>query len=365
VSIVGVDVDAEALRVAERGRYSGWALRATPPEQRRRWFRPDRLGLVLDEEIRAAVRFVERSLTDDDPELWRPGGYDVIFCRNVLMYFTPEAVRKVLARLTEALAPGGYLFLGHAETLRGLCAVAAERFAVRHTHDTFYYQRADGPAREPVDWVLAIGDAADRVRTLDAARTPATAGAAAIATPRAAARTIARPPLVVATGPDVVLDLLRGERFAEALRLLEEEPAGDWTSPADALVVRAVLLTHHGLLDRAEAACRDLLELDALNAAGHYVLGACHEARGRLDSTGEHYRTAAYLDPGFAMPRLRLGQLARQRGDTDAARRELGRAVRLLAHEDPRQLLLFGGGFTREALVALCRAELVACGGLP
>jgi chemotaxis protein methyltransferase CheR len=63
------------------------------------------------------------------------------------------------------------------------------------------------------------------------------------------------------------------------------------------------------------------------------------------------------------MPRLHLGLIARRAGDRDAARRELGKALRLLQGEDASRLLLFGGGFGREALMALCRAELNAVGG--
>jgi chemotaxis protein methyltransferase CheR len=63
------------------------------------------------------------------------------------------------------------------------------------------------------------------------------------------------------------------------------------------------------------------------------------------------------------MPRMHLGLLARRGGDREAARRELGQAVTLLQREDASRLLLFGGGFRREALLALCRAELQSCGG--
>ena len=74
---------------------------------------------------------------------------------------------------------------------------------------------------------------------------------------------------------------------------------------------------------------------------------------------------AIYLDGSFAMPRLHLGLLARKGGDRETARRELAQALVLLQREDPSRLLLFGGGFRREALRALCRAELEACGGHP
>jgi chemotaxis protein methyltransferase CheR len=62
------------------------------------------------------------------------------------------------------------------------------------------------------------------------------------------------------------------------------------------------------------------------------------------------------------MPRLHLGLLARRTGDRDEARRELGQAVALLQGEDAARLLMFGGGFSREALVALANGELTAVG---
>jgi chemotaxis protein methyltransferase CheR len=79
----------------------------------------------------------------------------------------------------------------------------------------------------------------------------------------------------------------------------------------------------------------------------------------------DQHQVAAYLDPAFAMPRLHLGLLARRAGDTRGAQRELREALALLVREDASRVLLFGGGFTREALTQLCRAELRAAGGNP
>ncbi len=119
VSILGVDVSRSRLAKATDGRYSAWALRATPPELRDRWFRPDGTDWVLDQQIRRSVVFGEHNLVRDDANVWAPAGYDAIFCRNVLMYFTAESGDVLLARLAASLAPGGFLFLGQAETLRG------------------------------------------------------------------------------------------------------------------------------------------------------------------------------------------------------------------------------------------------------
>jgi len=360
LSIRGVDLNPAVLQRAARATFSSWALRETPPDVQRRWFRPSGRDVVLDEAARAPVTFEARNLALDDPELWQPERWDVVFCRNVIMYFTPQAAAALIERIARSLVPGGFLFLGHAETLRGLSHV----FHLHHTHGTFYYQRKGavigeapaprsdwaGPAALPLtaavetasSWIDAIQQASDRIQSL------ATAASGA---PSAHARADLRD----------ALDLLRRERFSEALDAVRELPPEAATDP-DVLMLEAALLTYSGQLERAEAACHRLLALDELSAGAHHVLALCREARGDLRAAVEQDQVAVYLDPAFAMPRLHLGLLARRAGDREGTRREMGQAMLLLQREDSSRLLLFGGGFGREALIALCTAELQAAG---
>jgi chemotaxis protein methyltransferase CheR len=162
----------------------------------------------------------------------------------------------------------------------------------------------------------------------------------------------------------LVLELLKKERFSDALDLLAGLPAGSEQDP-DVLLLRAALLTHSGQLEAAERASAQLLDRDELNTGAHYLLALCRESAGDPRGAVDHDRVAVYLDPGFAMPRLHLGLMARRAGDPEGARRELGQALLLLKREDASRLLLFGGGFGRDALVALCRTELLSAGGLP
>jgi chemotaxis protein methyltransferase CheR len=108
--------------------------------------------------------------------------------------------------------------------------------------------------------------------------------------------------------------------------------------------------------------CRRLLDVDGLYADAHHQLAVCLEGGAAVDVAIGHYRLAAYLDPDFAMPRLRLGLLARRRGENRIALPELDRALGLLRRERDERIALFGGGFGRIALTTLCRAELDACG---
>jgi chemotaxis protein methyltransferase CheR len=143
------------------------------------------------------------------------------------------------------------------------------------------------------------------------------------------------------------------------MRAIPEDAGGD----ADVLLLHAALLTHSGALGPAESKCRQLLAVDDLNAGAHYLLALCREGTGDRGAALEHDQTATYLDPGFAMPHLHQGLLARKSGNLEMARGELSQALVLLGGEDPSRLLLFGGGFNRESLMALCRAELQRCGG--
>jgi chemotaxis protein methyltransferase CheR len=375
VSILGIDVNPVVLEKAAHARYSSWALRETPVDMQRRWFRPEGREMVLDETIRNLVHFEARNLQEDDPDTWQPEAYDAIFCRNVIMYFTEEASKIVVARLKRALAPGGYLFLGHAETLRGL----SHDFHLHHTHGTFYYQRiegADQPAKrfstgmatisapsatplaaivdEADTWVGAICNATERIQALAESPTK----------PSVVGRSLPISHADPGWNLRIPLDLLRTERFAEALDVVQALPPESGHDP-DALLLQAVLLAHSGRLAPAEEVCRRLLKIDELNSGAHYVLALCREGAKDQPAAASHDQVAVYLDPAFAMPRLHLGLLARRAGDSDAARRELGQALALLQREDASRLLLFGGGFNREALLGLCRAELIACGGKP
>ncbi len=366
VSVRAVDLNPAMLEKAIRARYSEWALRETSPELRRKWFHGVGREALLDEAGRIAVTFEEKNLAAEDSELWRPSRYDAVFCRNVTMYFTPEQARALVARIARALVPGGYLFLGHAETLRGV----SDAFHLRHTHDTFYYQRidcVDSPAASrrhatprPADpivplalgsdsWVATIREASERV-------------AALIHSPAAPAGSGAAPAAKWDLLP--ALDLLRQERFGDALDLVRGAPPEFGRDP-DLLLLEAILHAHAGRLGAAEDTCRLLLARDEMNAGAHYVLALCRESAGDRAAAADHDRVAAYLDTGFAMPRLHLGLLARRAGDRDAGRRELTQALLLLKREDTSRILIFGGGFSREGLIALCEAELRICGGSP
>ncbi|MEV6303611.1 CheR family methyltransferase [Actinoplanes sp. NPDC051861] len=326
VSVVGVDANRRMLQRAASATYSEWSLRETPDETRRRWFRRVGDDYRVDEDVMATVRFAEHNVAVDDPQLWQAGRYDVIFCRNLLMYLTPDVASGLIRRMTGALAPGGYLFLGHTDSL-GSEPEGLER---RHLGGTVYYQRRENRVSPPPR--------------------PAPRHAPAI-------RHAPPPEPVDAEIRHRAIGLMRDDRFAEALDLLlTRDPAGTRD-----LLLRGVLLTQVGRLAEARDTVHRLIDAGGPHPDAHHLLGVCHELDCAEQAAGQ-YRLAAYLDPDFAMPRLRMGLLARRRGDDRGAASHLEPALRLLAYEDDERITLFGGGFGRLALTTLCRTELEACG---
>jgi chemotaxis protein methyltransferase CheR len=89
----------------------------------------------------------------------------------------------------------------------------------------------------------------------------------------------------------------------------------------------------------------------------------CREQEGAVGRAIDHNRAAANLDPTFAMPRLHLGLLMRRSGDREGARREFAQALELFRREGESRILMFGGGFGRQALIDLCESALRQCGG--
>ena len=207
-------------------------------------------------------------------------------------------------------------------------------------------------------WLETVQRSADRIREL----TENPALGSVPAEPARALAAPARAPTAARLELGPVLELLSQERFAEALRALTPLPS-DGAAHPDTLLLRAALLTHCDHLQEADRACLELLAIDGLNAGAHYLRSLCQERQGDTRAAVELAQVASYLDPAFAMPHLHLGLLARRTGDRGTAQRELSQASQLLLGEEPARLLMFGGGFSREALVALCRSELERLGG--
>jgi chemotaxis protein methyltransferase CheR len=119
VSIIGTDISSSMLEQCKAGVYDNLALgRGLSPERKRAFFEPAEGGrMKIKDSVKRVVSFRQQNLMENYTLL---GKFDVVFCRNVLIYFSPEMKSKVLNQIANSLNPGGYLLLGASESLTGL-----------------------------------------------------------------------------------------------------------------------------------------------------------------------------------------------------------------------------------------------------
>jgi chemotaxis protein methyltransferase CheR len=330
--VLGIDVNPRAIAHARQARYSPWSLRSVPVDLRARWFERSSEGFFLRPALRDQVLFEERNLLEEAPAFWAPASFHVILCRNVMLYFPPEVTRKIIARMSQALVPGGYLFLGPSETLRGI----SEDFELLRSADAFYYRR------KPPAPVVAVPVSAP-VPEAEVKRMP----------PREA------PPM---EGLDAVLPLLDAERYTEAWSRLDALPQA---ALPQGQLLRAVLHLNAGRFSEAAHAGHQLLSMRDTEASAHFLLGVCLEHSGDEAGARSRYAAAVRADPTFALSHLRAGTLARRAGHVAEARVALRMALSLLPQEKPLRLTLFGGGFGRHGLIQVGLRELQACTEVP
>lgn len=138
VEIMGADIDTKVLNAAKRGVYNERSVHAVSATQRRRFFTGAGEAIQVVEELREAIEFLKLNIIDP-PTRFRRADVDVVFCRNLLIYFDDVARRKAVENIYDALAPGGFVLLGHSESMSRISSL----FRVRRLGDCVIYQKPD------------------------------------------------------------------------------------------------------------------------------------------------------------------------------------------------------------------------------
>ena len=144
------DISRRVLQIARRGVYRASAFRETEEPLRRKYFVEKDGGWRISDDVKRHVVFTRANLLDPS-RAWVLGAMDVILCRNVIMYFETATRRKVVATFAERLQPGGYLLLGHAESLIQLSSA----FELRHLRGDMVYRKPLPGAELPDPWHAA------------------------------------------------------------------------------------------------------------------------------------------------------------------------------------------------------------------
>lgn len=308
VSVLGTDISARALDAASAGRFGRRAIRAVSAEDRQRYFKQQDDGTyVVGDRLRAMVRFGRHNLARDPFPPAGESAFDVIACRNVLIYLGAPVAARVIDGLEMALRPGGMLLLGAADALF-LTTKASRRPPKKAAHGALSQPAHPAPHKT-------------------ARKAP---GSAPVPSPRAPARadsTPRRPLGRVATAS-------REDRLAAVL---------------DA--------ANQGRRDQARAHVTALLTENPMDAQVQFVHGLIALEAGDAQAATAALRRALYADSKFALAAFTLGRAYDALGDAAAARRSYRHALRHLDPDDQRHDVLLKHVDIGD-IAAACRTRL-------
>jgi chemotaxis protein methyltransferase CheR len=297
VSILGTDINQKFLARARDGRYDQWAFRATPENIRQECFVPVGKQWQIKPEYKAMVSFQYHNLTRNRfPSITdNIAAFDIIICRNVVIYFSRETVEALVPCFRESLTNGGWLVMGHAEPNMELF----RSFRTVNCPGAVLYQRVDGEAAEMPSPAL---------RPPLPPRPPG---------PTARPLTSAKPSFRPPTAPAKASPAVAASQPLSEVRALADQ--GKW--------------------DDALRACDMVLTGDSLNWRPHYLRALILDQMGDKESCETALRRAIYLDRRAVLPHYHLGLFLQRAEETEAARRSFRNVLTLLEHQSDEALV--------------------------
>jgi chemotaxis protein methyltransferase CheR len=361
VSILATDINPRFLERAREALYGDWSFRETPEDMRQRFWIKEQNRWRLRPEIRRMVSFARLNLAEPCYPSFANGtsAIDLLVCRNVTIYFDATTTRQVVERFFSALAPGGWLIVGHSEPQ----ASVYHQFEVHNFPNTVVYRKpVDAPMFALAAWRGPGLEPHSQPAGDQSWSTPAPAAARAVArrVPTGPLRSLdARPGSVREALPDsqssVTADPPRERRGTSELRLV---PSGE---------VAALIKLGRQCADRADwpgavTYCEQALAYDTLCIEAHYLLAQIYEHQGALDPALAAYRRTVYLDRGFVPGLIGMGNIWRQIGRLREASRYYEIALRQLEQLPAIGMVRGAEGATAGDLIALINQQLRAIG---
>lgn len=293
IRVVATDLSSQAVAAARRARYSGRSLTLVDEARLRSWFAKQKDGsYAVVPEIRDLVDVRMHNLVTETPP-FDPGEVDLVVCRNVTIYFARDTMRDLVGRFHGVLSAGGYLLVGHAETLWQV----TDAFTLVTLGDAFAYRKDVAASLEPAaEEPPAEPEPPRRV----VRRAPDVRGRYPDAHPRP------RPPADSMPDPDHANDLLRlarealeQTRYAEAARLAA---AAAHASPfeVDAYLVEGRARATVGDDEGSLVALRKAVYLAPQNGHARFLLAGALARCGEHAASAREYRAAAQTLPDAA-----------------------------------------------------------------
>ncbi|MHB1389930.1 MAG: CheR family methyltransferase [Thermoleophilia bacterium] len=333
IQILGTDLNDDALQIAKQGWYMEKKLRDLSRRERDLYFHKQNGGFVVKDNLKRLVHFSRHNMVTESLPINIFGTCDIIFCRNVIIYFTHETAKYVIELFYDILNPGGYLFLGHSETLWKMSA----KYSLVEIGDAFIYRK---PLPRSMEGRRFIDD-----------------------------RRMRKGPLPV----NVVQDRRdsqerRNLRQAEDLmrqattRAPVKKSTGD--DRVSELVIESRLYLDSGEYDKAVQTLESALLIDRTSADVNYLLGIANERRGFLEAATDYFRKTIYCDDSHSLAFFNLANVLERAGKLKAAVREYRNAAKSFRVDIEGRWDKDLDDYNIDSLISLCEWKIENLGAL-
>ena len=332
ISILATDINPHALRKAREGIYTKWSFRSMPAGYQKNYFRETGDGrFELLPVIREMVSFASLNLVEEcnSSPVTDNDTFDVIFCRNVLMYLTPKLATQVVARFHRLLPTGGWLFVSPCESSSSLFS-GYEPIAFP---DAIFYRKSDG------------GNRAQRETT----NVPSSFQGDMTESLKIEAPTCQQAPAIMEQGA-----------YGESSEMSTLPPQELHDSGALGLLCRAY--ANEGRLAEALQIADEALAADKLSAGLHYLRAIILQEQGMNDNATVSLKKALYLDQDLVLAHFTLATLEQRKGKIKESRRYFDNALSLLGRYNMDDIIPESDGMSAVRLRDIIMATTAAMG---
>ncbi|MHB0914075.1 MAG: CheR family methyltransferase [Thermoleophilia bacterium] len=341
IQVLATDLNDHALEVAEQGWYPASKTTGLDRDHLNRYFIEKDNGYQAKDSLREMVHFSRHNMVTESLPIQVFGTCDVVFCRNVIIYFTHQTAKHVIELFFDILNPGGYLFLGHSETLWKMSA----KYSLVEMGDAFIYKKSLPRA---VDGRRFIADRRMRERPLP----PGVDKDRRVSSGRRDE----------VSSQDLLISAQKPDR---------QEPADDEKAkaavPEDALAKLCGTcrqLFALGEYAKVVEALEDMVNGRCTDGECHFLLGLAQEKLEDHEAAIASYRKAVYCDSSHSLAFFHLANLLEQTGKLKLAVREYRNAANCLASDPADRWQQDLEAFDINSLKDLCQWKVESLGSL-
>lgn len=352
ISILGTDINRNGLTCAKEGIYGEKDINHLPKEYLEKYFEVRGPSYLLKAEVKELVQFEYHNLATDPFIHEKMQNLDILFCRNVTIYFDEKTTRRVIENFYNCLSQDGYLFLGHAETL---WQITNNFESVEYPQSIIYKKRVppiQNGDRKPFMAIPEINlknlffpDSATNLNHPIQAPLPSHQ------------------------------DQKRYDSSEEFNPKIKEEPIKEVSSEGDnppshlkafieggntlsTFLAQATLLANEARYKEATDILIKIIDMDNLSIEAHYLLGVLFYKSNQLKEAEKQFRKVIYISPESVLAYFNLGNIYLYQKRYTEARREFRNAIRLLEKRPKDESVRFCEDFTVEFLLRACKNHL-------